>query len=215
MTRKQSLSLFAAAALAFVALPAAAQEGPWMVRVRGVELAPENGSDAIPSLAVPTDAIEVSKKFIPEVDISYFFNKYLAAELILTYPQKHTVTVTQSAVGSFEAGTFKHLPPTLTLQYHFLPDAPFQPYVGAGVNLTLISSVDLEVPGVTPLDLESSSIGAAFQAGFDVKIAPNVYLNADVKKISIKSDLLNGSGAKISSVTVSPWAFAGGIGVRF
>ena len=48
-----------------------------------------------------------------------------------------------SSVLGGQIGTFKHLPPTLTLQYHFAPGANVRPYVGAGVNYTRFSSVNL------------------------------------------------------------------------
>jgi len=171
----------------------------------------ENKSDAIPSLGVPSDAIEVSDKTIPEVDITYFFTKNLAAELILTVPQKHDVTLSGAKVG-----TFKHLPPTLTAQYHFLPDGAIRPYLGAGINYTRISSVALTVPGVGDLSLENSSFGAALQAGVDFKLAENLFLNIDIKKIWIASDvMLKATGAKVSSVTLDPIVIGVGIGYRF
>ncbi len=145
-------------ALALVLAPTilVAEEGPFLVRLRAVYISPADKSDAIPALGVPADAITVSSKTIPEVDISYFFTKSFAAELILTYPQEHDVELMGTNIG-----TFKHLPPTLTLQYHFIPDGAFRPYVGVGVNLTFISDVNLAVPGVGALDLESSSVGFA------------------------------------------------------
>lgn len=53
---------------------------------------------------------------------------WLALELILA-TQKQEVTA-----GGVPVGTVKHLPPTLTLQYHFAPDASFRPYAGAGLK---------------------------------------------------------------------------------
>lgn len=208
----------AALAVALMAAPAAmAQqaEGNLMVRVRAVNIDTANKSDPIPSLLVPKDAIHVSDKVIPEVDISYFLTKNLAAELILTYPQKHSVKVKDSAIGAFKAGTFKHLPPTLTLQYHFNPDGDFRPYVGAGINYTLLSNDDLRVPGVTKLHLENDSWGGAIQAGFDFKIAKNVFLNFDIKKVQIRSDVKNDAGAVVSKVKVDPILTGIGIGYRF
>ncbi|MBI2312255.1 MAG: OmpW family protein [Betaproteobacteria bacterium] len=192
-----------------------AEKGDWLLRVRAVNLDMENKSEAIPALAVPADAIQVSDKVIPEVDISYFFTRNIAAELVLTVPQKHDVDVTASAIGSFKAGSFKHLPPTLTLQYHFLPDGQFRPYVGAGINYTRISSVSLAVPGVTPLQLDDDSFGAALQAGVDVALGKNVYLNFDVKKIYIDSDVKDGTGAKVSRVKLDPLAIGIGLGWKF
>ena len=99
------------AALGLVAGQAVAQESPWLIRARVVNIDTANKSDAIPGLAAK-DNIHVSDKTIPELDISYFFTPHIAAELILTYPQKHTV---RAADLGGRIGTFKHLPPTLTL----------------------------------------------------------------------------------------------------
>lgn len=200
---------------AVVSMPAKAEganeDGRFMVRVRAVNLDPANDSDAIPGLGVPSNAIHVEDRVIPEIDFTYFFTKNIAAELVLTYPQKHDVSLMGTNIGSF-----KHLPPTLTLQYHFLPDAQFRPYVGAGVNYTRLSSVNLNVPGVGELDLENDSIGGALQAGFDYKLNQNWYLNVDVKKVWISSDVtLKATGAKVSSVGVDPILFGIGVGYRF
>lgn len=199
--------------LALVALvaPVAAQskEGPWLIRVRVLSLTPADKSDAIPSLSVPADAITVSSKVFPELDISYFFTSNIAAELVLTYPQQHDVELSGT-----EIGTFKHLPPTLMLQYHVLPDGPFRPYLGVGVNLTLLSDVTLNAPGVGALDLEDSSIGGAAQVGADLRLSPAFFLNFDVKKVMIRSDVLAG-GSTVSAVRVDPWLVSVGIGRRF
>lgn len=199
----------AAFALASTAGAQAPAEGPWMIRVRAVSLTPANTSDAIPSLNVAADKITVSDKIIPDVDVSYFFAKHFAAELVLTYPQQHEVKLNGTKIG-----TFKHLPPTLLAQYHFLPEGIVRPYVGAGVNLTLISDVNIAVPGVGTLDLEKSSVGAAGQAGVDIRLAPGKFLNIDIKKVMIGSDVTLGS-TKVSAVKVDPILASVGLGIRF
>jgi outer membrane protein len=210
MKRAIGLALMVMAA-GSVSTAARADEGSWLVRARAVRLHMADQSEAIPSLGVPSDAIQANDKTIPEIDITYFFTKNIAAELILTVPQKQDVTLSGAKIG-----TFKHLPPTLTVQYHFLPDGMVRPYVGAGVNYTRISSVALNVPGVGDLDLESSSLGGALQVGVDVKVADNLFVNLDVKKVWISSDvMLKSTGAKVSSVTLDPIAFSVGIGYRF
>lgn len=197
--------------LALAPLGSQAEEGKLLVRMRAVDIVPADKSDAIPALGVPADAIDVSTKVIPEVDLTYFFGRNVAAELILTYPQEHDVEL-----SGVPLGTFKHLPPTLTLQYHVAPEGVFRPYLGAGVNLTLISDVNLAVPGVGALDLEGSSVGLAGQAGFDVKLGEKVFLNADLKYVAIRSDVsLAASGQKVTAVKVDPWLIGFGIGYRF
>jgi outer membrane protein len=208
-----TLTLAAVLAAAFAA-PALAED-TWMVRARVVRIDTANQSNAIDALAVPADAIHVSDKTMPEFDVSYFFTKNLSAELVLTVPQKHDVTVEQSAlVGPVKIGTFKHLPPTLTLQYRFTPDAALQPYVGAGINFTNISSVNLAVPTVGTLNLSRTSWGAAFGAGLDYRIDKNLYLNVDVKKVYISADVSLG-GNKVSEVKVDPVLWGVGVGWRF
>lgn len=198
--------------------PAAAAEGPFMVRVRGVYISTANQSDAIPALGITDkDVIRVSEKLIPEVDISYFITPNLSAELILTYPQKHDVKVKAGAT-TLDLGTFTHLPPVLSVQWHFVPGGLVNPYVGVGVNLTLVTSQSLAVPLATPLPLEISktSVGFSGQLGLDVNVAPQWYVNADLKYVTLGVDVkVKANGTKVSHATVNPWLLGLGVGYRF
>lgn len=191
------------------AAPALAQSqgeaSPWLVRARAVHIDPADKSDPIGGTGAG-DRLHVGDKWIPEVDISYYFTPHWAAELILTYPQKHDVTLDGKKIG-----TFKHLPPTLTAQYHFLPGATLDPYVGAGINYTLLSKVDL-LDGAARL--EHDSVGLALQAGVDFRIDDRWSLNLDVKKVQIRSDVDIG-GVRASRVKVDPVLVGAGVGYRF
>ncbi len=208
----------AAAGLAGVLTTVAAHaddQGPWEVRLRAVYLDPANRSDAIPALSVPPDAIHINSKVLPDFNFEYFFLPNWSAELVLTYPQKQTVTVEKSALGGpTQIGTFNHLPPILTAKYNFAPDADFRPYLGAGVNITYISSVNLAVPTVGQLNLKRWSVGPAVQAGFDYKVADHWFLNADLKWAMLQTDISLG-GTKISQARVDPLLVGIGIGYRF
>lgn len=207
-----------AASVLFASSNVFAEDGNWMVRLRAVHVDWANESDPVGALAVPANSIHLEKKTIAEVDISYFFTRNIAAELILTYPQKHKVSVTQSAAGAFEAGSLKELPPTLTFQYHFMPDAQFRPYVGAGFNYTRFMKVYL-----APLNaistgnntIDRASFGGALQAGFDVKVGANSYINLDVKKLYIKTDLTNSALGKLSTIKADPVLIGIGYGFKF
>jgi outer membrane protein len=201
-----------------LAAPAAAAEGPLMVRLRGVFISTSNYSDAIPALGInDKEVIRVADKLIPEVDISYFLTPNLSAELILTYPQKHGVKV--KAGGTLlDVGTFTHLPPVLSVQWHFFPGSAVNPYVGLGVNLTLITAQNLAVPLATPLPLEisKSSVGVSAQVGLDVNVAPQWYVNADVKYVTLGVDVkVKETGTKVSHAAVDPWLLGLGVGYRF
>ncbi|HEX7650821.1 MAG TPA: OmpW family outer membrane protein [Noviherbaspirillum sp.] len=202
---KKTTAILALAAMGILAGEAMAQQSPWMIRARAVNISPANNSDPVGGTGA-ADRLTVSSKTIPEVDVSYFFTPNISAELILTYPQKHTVYLDGADIGSF-----KHLPPTLLAQYHFMPQNQVSPYVGVGVNYTNISSVNLLNGGAT---LDNHSFGFALQAGADFKIDKNWSLNLDVKKVQIRSDVMSG-GAKISRVKVDPLLVGVGVGYRF
>lgn len=196
---------------------ATADETPWEARVRAVYLDPANKSDAIPALAVPSDAVHINSKVLPEFDFEYFFAPAWSSELILTYPQSQRVTVEKSALGGPAAiGTFKHLPPILTLKYNLSPGGDFRPYVGAGVNFTLLSDVRLAVPTAPPMALELSrfSVGPAVQGGFDYKVADHWFANADVKWAMLRAKLKFDSST-IATLRVDPVLFAVGVGYRW
>ena len=168
-----------------------------MVRARAVYLNSANGDNTGLGLAI-------NNKWMPELDISYFINKNVALELVLTVPQKQTLSSRGTAIGSL-----KHLPPTLMAQYHF--DAVgFKPYVGAGVNYTRFSSVSLPA-GV---DISRNSWGPAVQVGVDIPVGGNMYLNLDLKKVYIRSDVSAG-GVGLGKFKVDPILFGLGLGWRF
>ena len=197
--KKNLLAVAVLCALTSGAAFAQQAESPWLVRVRAVHLDSANKDSTGLGLSV-------NNKTIPEVDISYFFNKNVAAELILTVPQKHDLS---SSVLGGRIGSLKHLPPSLLLQYHF--DAPgFKPYVGAGVNYTRFSNVNLPA-GV---DIDRNSWGGALQVGVDIPLSKNLYLNFDVKKVYIKTDVFAG-GAKQGTFKVDPVRVGVGLGWRF
>ncbi|WP_101047207.1 OmpW/AlkL family protein [Macromonas nakdongensis] len=193
--------LAAAVGAALVSGTAMAQdfkEGDWLVRARVVHLDAANKDSAGMGLSI-------NNKTLPEVDFTYFFNKNLAAELILTVPQKQTVSL-----GGAPIGSLKHLPPTLTLQYHF--DAPgFKPYVGAGINYTRFSSVNL-LGGAATID--RNSWGGALQVGVDIPVAKDMYFNIDVKKVFIKTDVSVG-GNYATTFKVDPLLVGVGLGWKF
>jgi outer membrane protein len=194
----------AVAVAAAAPLAAAAQDTPWLVRVRAVQLDSANKDSTGLDLSI-------NNKVLPEVDISYFFTPQISAELILTYPQKQTLRAGGAAIGSF-----KHLPPVLSLQYHFTDLGAFVPYVGAGVNYTRISSVgwDAATDAALHPSLDKSSFGLAVGAGVDYAISPTMVLNFDVKKVQIRTNVYS-SGAKAGELKLDPWLIGFGVGWRF
>lgn len=191
-----------ALALAAAAPVAQAQDtGNWIVRARAVHLDSANKDSTGLGLTI-------NNKTLPEVDFTYFYTPNIAFELILTVPQKQTVN---STVVGGDIGTFKHLPPTLTAQYHFTGLGGFRPYVGAGLNYTNISAVKILNGAV---GLKHNSYGLALQAGVDVPLQGGWLINVDVKKVNIATNVYL-SGADKGKFKVDPTLVGIGVGKRF
>jgi outer membrane protein len=189
----------AAVSLAVAAEPFKA--GDIMVRARALGVVPnEHGRVS------NGDSVGIDNSLVPELDFTYFFTPNVAAELIAAVTP-HDVRTS----SGIDAGSAWLLPPTLTLQYHITQFDGFKPYVGAGVNYTHFYN---EKPGaLTSVDYKDS-FGAALQAGVDVPLSGNWYLNADVKKVFISTTAKFAGGVR-ADVDIDPWLIGAGIGYKF
>jgi outer membrane protein len=201
---KKTISKLALGLMTALSFNAIAQESPWMARVRATNLNWDNGQTS----TVQALDVNAKNKTIPEFDISYFFDKNIAAELVLTYPQKVDLRA-----GSTKIAEVKALPPTLLLQYHFTDFGALKPYVGAGVNYTRFSSYkDLDSGLNTSAD--KSSVGLAAQVGADYMLTKNWGINLDVKYIKIKTEVYS-AGTHVGNLDLSPFATSVGVTYKF
>lgn len=200
-----------AAMIGLVSASAFAAQGDILARFRVINVNPDaswSNSGVVPGLNV-----DAKDSWAPEVDFTYMITNNIGAELILG-TTRHEVTT--NAFGS--VGKVSVLPPTLTLQYHFAPDATFRPYVGAGINYTRFYNDGLRVAAAnTNLSVKKNSWGPALQLGADYAINKNWFVNLDVKKIWIKTDVTADQlgGAKLGELKIDPWVFGIGFGTKF
>lgn len=203
--------LFFTAALAalLTAAPAFAESGDWLVRLRAVNVAPNESAD----IATIGGDVDIDTSVVPELDITYFVRDQWALELILAVTP-HDVTAVGTSLGDVDLGDVTLLPPTLTLQYHFNPDGQVRPYVGAGVNYTHFFDADLPAgSALTSIDYDAS-FGLAAQAGVDFALDDDWFVNVDVKYIDIDTDVTI-DGAIAADVQIDPVVFGVGFGRRF
>lgn len=207
MLMKNTIAVaLAALGLLSAAGAAHADENPWMVRARAVYLDFHNGqADGLPLGG--TTRVDAKSRWIPEVDISYFFTPNIAAELVLTTPQSIDIDV-----GGAKEGKIRALPPSLLVQYHFTQFGAFKPYLGAGVNYTLFSKRSNILNGAASVD--RSSIGFVAQAGFDYMIDKHWGVNVDVKYVQMNTDVHVG-GVEVGKVDLNPITAGVGVTYRF
>lgn len=185
--------------------------GDIMLRGRVIGLLPDESS----TVTVIGGDVDASNAWTGEVDVTYFFTDNIAAELIAA-TTRHKMSVKNGSSGNTGLGDVWLLPPTLTLQYHFMPKSDFSPYIGAGVTYAVFYSEDV-AGGLRSVDYDNAW-GVAFQAGIDYRIGDRWYLNADVKKILLNTDVtvVTGSGTTIRADTdLDPWVIGLGAGYRF
>ncbi len=198
--------LVCAAALACTSMAAGAQDGPWQVRVRAINVAPEESS----TVSIGGEA-RVDNTVMPELDITYFWTDHFSTELILA-TSKHNVSAQGTALGDLSLGDVWVLPPTLTMQYHFNPGGSMRPYVGAGVNYTIFYG---DEPGDVNSIKYEDGFGFALQAGADFQINDDWFFNVDAKRIWLNTDVEINGGGVTADVDLNPWVFGIGFGKRF
>jgi outer membrane protein len=219
--------------------PALAHEaGQWIIRGGVGTVMPKDDNLTLPEITILDITIDATVQVDDGTSLvlsgTYMFSENWAFDILAAWPFKHDVDLdaTISQVGNVPVsgtvpfGEVEHLPPTFSMQYHFAPDADFQPYVGLGVNYTTFLSEDLDSgivdAGIVDFELDDS-FGVAAQVGADWMLNDSLLLNFDVRWISIESDLSatidDGQNApvtgKLGKVKIDPWVFAISLGYRF
>ncbi len=190
-----------------------------MVRLRGIAVVPDEDGSNITAGGAPIVAdITIDNSIVPELDLTYFFTPNLAAELILAVTP-HDVGGTGVLQGAL--GDVWLLPPILLAQYHFNPGSKIKPYVGAGLNYTIFFNQDdsgafLPNAGLTVSSIDlKNSFGWALQAGADIHLRDNMYLNIDVKKLWLDTTatVRTTAGTTVrADVDINPWIIGIGVG---
>lgn len=196
---KKSLAILSALTLSTaLAAPAVAQSaGEWTLGFGLGSVMPKSDNG---SLAGGTLDVDVGDNIRPTLTAEYFIRDNLGIEVLAAWPFTHSVNI--DGLGKVAEAT--HLPPTLSLNYHFNTGGAFAPFIGAGVNFTTFLDVDTEgALAADDLDLDESW-GLAAHLGFDYWVSERGALRADIRYIDINSDVkLN--GAKIGEVEIDPW----------
>lgn len=151
-------------------------------------------------------------------------------ELLAATPFEHDIDVIDLGIP---AGSTKHLPPTLSLQWYPRgTQAGWQPYIGLGVNYTTFFDEEVSpvLGGVLTelLDVSSAklslddSFGLAAQAGVDIPFSDRWSINLGVWYIDIGTTAdINvttngGANAKVSfDVDIDPWVYNVGVAYKF
>jgi outer membrane protein len=216
--RKTLLLACTATLLSASALVQAHEAGDFIFRAGVGVVEPKSDNLSVPALDA---TVQVDSGTSLTLTGAYMMTDNWAFEVLAAWPFKHDIDVDLAGVGTAPLGETEHLPPTFSLQYHFAPDAVFQPYVGLGVNYTTFFSEEVTAEaislGITDLSLDDS-FGLAAQIGADWILNDRWLVNFDARWINIESDAtvtLAGDSVDIGTVKIDPYVLSIEVGYRF
>ena len=191
----KTLCLAAAVALAALSPVAAQQAGDLTVGLGLANVNPKSDNGVLAGGTVP---VSIGDNTRPQITVEYFIRDNLGVELLAALPFKHSITS-----NGTEIGTVRHLPPVVSLQYHFDATPQLKPFVGLGVNFTGIYDAESKGP-LAGNDLRvKNSWGLAAHLGADYWINDRSAIRADLRYIDIDADVtLN--GGDIGRVAIDP-----------
>ncbi|MEJ2532766.1 MAG: OmpW family outer membrane protein [Halioglobus sp.] len=226
---KKILSVALVAALAGGSLAAQAYEkGDMIIRLGATTVDPDADSDAINLPGVPTLRADVEDDTQLGIIPAWMITDKIGLELLAATPFEHDISVGGKGVGDIDAGSTKHLPPTLSLQFYPLGgNSGWQPYVGVGVNWTYFFDEDVDgelkdalgaILGAEKASLSlSDSWGLSAQAGVDIPLGNQWGINLAVWYIDISTEakLKTDVGTVKFDVDIDPWVYNIGVFYRF
>lgn len=192
MKKSKQAALLAVAACGLAS--AGASAGDWLFRAGVHNVEPKSNNHPV---------VNVDGAASLTVSATYFVSQHWAVEVLGAVPFTHDVNLNANGAKVAEV---THLPPTVTLQYHFAPDAArFRPYVGAGLNYTLFYSEKTQgALAGNKLELDNS-FGPAVEAGLDIALNDAWAVNLNVRWFDIDTDARLGA-TDLGTVNVDPYA---------
>lgn len=220
--KKTALALGLTAAL-FTGVASAHQAGDVILRAGGVFVSANSESTTKTNTQVN---LEVSDNAQLGLTGTYMFTDNIGLELLAATPFSHKVSANVPALGAGsnlgDVVKVKQLPPSLYLQYYFLDkDAGSRPYLGVGLNYTRFFNAKSTNPLITDVNVKKHSFAPVVNAGIDIKLTDNLYLNTAMWYTRIKTT----AKFKVPAVTagyehevklkLDPFVFFTGLAYRF
>lgn len=182
------------------------QAGDFLVRGGAITVSPNSSGDNV----LGTGHLDVRSNTQLGLTFSYMLTDNWGVELLAATPFSHSV----GTAGLGEVAKVKHLPPSLMAQYYFgNAQSKVRPYVGAGINYTVF--FDEEGRGAlagTKVDADDSW-GLAAQAGIDMAVTDNLFVNGSVWYMDIDTEVTTAVGTFDTSI--DPIGLMVGLGYRF
>jgi outer membrane protein len=200
------------------------EAGDFIVRAGAAMVDPNENSGTISPAAIsPAGEVGIDDDLQLGLTGTYMVTDNIGLELLAATPFTHTISLEGDLAGLGSLATAKHLPPTISLQYFFNNDSNFTPYIGAGVNYTMMLETEITSNGeavlgslgITDTSIDADdSVGLSLQAGLDMALTDNIILGAAVWYMDIETEIEVANAVKVD-LDIDPWVYMVSVGYKF
>jgi outer membrane protein len=211
-------------AIGLISSANAYEAGDFIVRAGAAMVDPNENSGTISPAAIsPAGEVGIDDDLQLGLTGTYMFTDNIGLELLAATPFTHTISLEGDLAGLGSLATAKHLPPTISLQYFFNNDSNFTPYIGAGVNYTMMLETEITSNGeavlgslgITDTSIDADdSVGLSLQAGLDMALTDNIILGAAVWYMDIETEIEVANAVKVD-LDIDPWVYMVSVGYKF
>lgn len=120
-----------------------------------------------------------------------------------------------SLAGLGTVASVEHRPTTLSLNYRFMRDSAFRPFVGLGYGWVSVSG-ERSLGALSGLGIAGDSAnGVTFTAGADYYFNDRFFVRADVRKLDFDTDVTVETLGRVGTAEVDPLVYGLSVGVGF
>lgn len=197
---------------------AQAQTSPWTLRLGVAHVDFSTKADvSVNGVPVPGADASASSNDTLGVEVSYDLSPRWKARFLAGIPPTTTLTGQGTLAGVGELGKVTYGPAVLTATFDLIDTGPIRPYVGAGVNYTIVfRSKD---GFISNLDVRSA-FGSVAEVGVEWSLDPVWSVSLDARKIFLKTKAdgvlpAMGGAAAHADVRLDPLVVFASVGRRF
>ncbi|MFC2253508.1 OmpW family protein [Labrys portucalensis] len=188
---------------------------PWYLHIGPLGVVFDEGARiSLGGMEVPGASARADDNLTVGFEVGYRFTENFAVSFTAGIPPSTTLMGTGPLAGT-ELGRVTYGPAILSAHYHFTNFGPlFKPYVGAGVNYTLVWNEKDKAIKNLKVD---NAFGFVLQAGIESDFNERWGTFVDVKKIFLETDATGivGGAPASANIDLDPWIVMAGVTYRF
>lgn len=195
-----------------------ASPSPWTVKLGPAQVNFSAKADVqVNGATVPGANASASNNTTLGMELSYDISPSWTGHFLIGVPPTTTLKGTGALDGTGTLGKAQYGPAVLSATYKLLNTGPVQPYVGAGLNYTIVFKS--EDGFISHLNAKSA-FGSVLELGAEVPLDNGWSLSLDARKIFLKTTASGslpamGGAAAHADLTLDPLVIMLSVGKRF